>query len=114
MTDAMMNLRTLVEKTADAVVLRDMIAFAAERLMEIEVGALTGAAHGEKTATRLIEPAQSGDRLLDRRSATPRVGTQSSYGSDNCPHRLDGHHLIEGDRCTRDSLNKSLGAPRFC
>ena len=39
--------------------LREMIAFAAERLMEIEVGALTGAAHGEKSPARLVQICQN-------------------------------------------------------
>ena len=43
-----MALRGLMYKSADAVLLREMIAFAAERLMKLEVGGLTGTAKARK------------------------------------------------------------------
>ena len=53
MTDDKIALRGLLEKASDAELLREMIGFAAERLMELEVGGLTGAGHGERSAGRL-------------------------------------------------------------
>jgi hypothetical protein len=37
MTDEMMNLRTLLEKSSDTDLLREMIGFTAQRLMELEL-----------------------------------------------------------------------------
>ncbi len=49
----MMTLRTLLEKSSDTDLLREMIGFTAERLMELEVQGLTGAGHDERTPERV-------------------------------------------------------------
>src|SRR4051794_32883735 len=53
MTDERMALLELVEKGADADLVRDLLAFAAERLMAAEVEQLTGAARGARTPDRI-------------------------------------------------------------
>ena len=52
MTDDMITLRELMEKGSDATLLREMIGFAAQRLMELETETLCGAGHGERSENR--------------------------------------------------------------
>jgi transposase-like protein len=78
MTNEMMSLRTLLEKSADADLLREMVGFAAQRLMELEVENLTGAAHGERSPDRINHRNGYRDRDWETR------GALSSCASPGC------------------------------
>jgi putative transposase len=52
MTDERMALAELLEKGSDGDLLREMIGYVAQRLMELDVDGLVGAAHGERTEGR--------------------------------------------------------------
>lgn len=55
MTDERMALLELIEKGADTDLVREMLGFAAERLMEAEAQARTGATHGARDPSRQVQ-----------------------------------------------------------
>jgi transposase-like protein len=71
MTEEMIALRALVEKNPDADLLREMIGFAAQRLMELEVEGLTGAGYGERSPDRINQ--RNGYRERDWETRAGRV-----------------------------------------
>jgi putative transposase len=70
MTDDKIALRELLEKGSDATFLREMIGFAAERLMALETDTLCGAAPGERSAERTNQRNGYRDRDWHTRAGT--------------------------------------------
>jgi transposase-like protein len=95
MTDDMMNLRALVEKTPDADLLREMISFAAGRLMELEVGALTGAGWGEKRTDRLVQRNGYRDRDWQTRAGTVELRIPKLRKGSYFPGFLEPRRMAE-------------------
>ena len=81
--------------------LREMIGFAAERLMEMEVGALTGAGFGEKSGERLVAA---------QRLPRPGLADAGRHGRAAHPEAAQGFSYFPGFLEPRRMAEKALTA----
>ena len=95
MTDEMMSLRTLLEKSADADLLREMVGFAAQRLMELEVESLTGAAHGERSPARVNHRNGYRDRDWETRAGSVELRIPKLRKGSYFPAFLEPRRMAE-------------------
>lgn len=99
MTDAKMALLELVEQEADADLVREMLAFAAERMMDMEIEAKTGAPAGTRSADRLNHRNGYRERDWDTRVgrielAIPKLRKGSYFPSFLEPRRTAEKALV--------------------
>lgn len=99
MTNAKMALLELVEQEADADLVREMLAFAAERMMEMEIEAKTGAAVGTRSPERLNHRNGYRERAWDTRAgrielAIPKLRKGSYFPSFLEPRRTAEKALV--------------------
>jgi putative transposase len=93
MTNATMALAELAEKGADIDVLRQMVQFAAQRLMELETETLCGAGYDEKSAERLNSRNGFRERPWETRAGTvalkiPKLRCGTYYPAFLEPRRM--------------------------
>ncbi|MCE2891348.1 MAG: transposase, partial [Hyphomonadaceae bacterium] len=95
MTNPMMTLNTLLEKSSDADILREMIGFASQRLMEMEVGARTGAEYGHKDPDRLAQRNGYRARDWDTRAGTVELQIPKLRKGSYFPGFLEPRRMAE-------------------
>jgi putative transposase len=95
MTDEMIALRALLEKSSDADLLREMIGFTAQRLMELEVAGLTGAGHGERSPDRINHRNGYRERDWQTRAGTVELRIPKLRRGSYFPAFLEPRRLAE-------------------
>lgn len=94
-TDDMMSLRSLVAKSAEADLLREVIGLAAETLVTLQVGAKTGSGYGEEN--RFCPAQRDGyrDRVRETRAGTAQLRNPKLRTGSYIPRFLEPWRMAE-------------------
>jgi len=95
MTEDTIALRALLEKGSDATFLREMIGFAAQRLMELETEGLCGAGPGERSPQRINQRNGYRDRDWETRAGTVELRIPKLRKGSYFPAFLEPRRLAE-------------------
>jgi transposase-like protein len=95
MTEDKIALRALLEKGSDATFLREMIGFAAERLMQLETEALCNAAPGERSPERSNQRNGYRDRDWQTRAGTVELRIPKLRRGSYFPTFLEPRRMAE-------------------
>ena len=95
MTDDKIALSTLLEKSSDASFLREMIGFAAERLMALETEAICNAAPGERAPDRRNQRNGYRDRDWETRAGTVELRIPKLRRGSYFPAFLEPRRMAE-------------------
>jgi putative transposase len=95
MAKASMALAELVEKGADADVLRQMIQYVAQRLMDLDVEGLCGAGYGERSPERTNSRNGYRDRVWDTRAGTMELKIPKMRTGSYLPAFLEPRRTAE-------------------
>src|SRR5215208_5184513 len=95
MTDERMTLLELIEKRADSDLVREMLAFAAERLMALEVDNLTGVPAGVRSPERLNHRNGYRERAWDTRAGRIELAIPKLRKGSYLPSFLEPRRTAE-------------------
>ena len=95
MTDPTMALRALLEKSSDTDLLREMVGFTAQRLMELEAESLTGAPYGKRGDERVNQRNGFRDRSWETRAGTIELRVPKLRRGSYFPGFLEPRRMAE-------------------
>jgi transposase-like protein len=111
MTDERMALIELIEKQADSDLVREMLAYAADRIMDLEVELRTGAAKGARSPMREVQRNGYRERDWDTRAGRIALEIPKLRKGSYLPSFLEPRRTAEKALVALAIVSRTNGVP---